>query len=91
MKFKPFGIMRNADTNKPRRKASDFSNEAYDGVELRADPNDNPVIIMHSKRTAPLKWKVVYGFSTIFFRSFAEAVEFCNSRGFELVKEQVDE
>ena len=48
------------------------------------------MIIMESKRTDPLRWKVVYGFSQVFFRSFAEAVEFCNSRGFQLVKDQVD-
>ena len=90
MKFKPIGIFKDADTRMPRPKVSDYSSDAYDAVELRSDRKENPVIIMHSKRTAPLTWKVVYGFSTIFFRSFAEAVEFCNSHGFELVKEQVE-
>ena len=50
----------------------------------------NPVIILHSKHTAPLMWKVVCGFSQMYFRSFSEAVEFCNSRGFQLVKAQVE-
>ena len=50
----------------------------------------NPVVIMRSKETDPLRWKVVYGFSRVFFRSLAEAVEFCNSRGFRLVKEQLE-
>ena len=45
---------------------------------------------MRSKETDPLRWKVVYGFSRVFFRSLAEAVEFCNSRGFRLVKEQLE-
>lgn len=90
MKFKPIGIYRNADTKMPRPKVSDFGTDVYDAVELRSDRKENPVIIMHSKRTAPLTWKVVYGFSTIFFRSFAEAVEFCNTHGFQLVKEQVE-
>lgn len=89
MKFKPIGIARGAD-RKPFPKVSDFGTDAYDAVELRTDRKENPVIIMHSKRTAPLTWKVVYGFSEIFFRSFAEAVAFCNTHGFEMVKEQVE-
>ena len=89
MKFKPIGIARGAD-RMPRPKVSDFGTDAYDAVELRSDRKENPVIIMHSKRTAPLTWKVVYGFSEIFFRSFAEAVAFCNTHGFEMVKEQVE-
>ena len=90
MKLTPIGIYRDADTKMPRLRATDFSDDVYDAVELRADSRENPVIIMHSKRTAPLTWKVVYGFSTVFFRSFAEAVEFCNTRGFQLMKEQVE-
>ena len=90
MKFKPIGIYKDADTRMPGMRASDFSDSAYDAVELRTDRKKNPVVIMHCKRDDPLRWKVVYGFSQIFFRSFAEAVEFCNSRGFQLVKEQVD-
>ena len=88
MKFKPIGIFRNAGT--PRMDAADFSDKYFDGVEVRSDRKHNPVIIMGSRRTDPLSWKVVYGFSQVFFRSFAEAVEFCNTRGFQLMKEQVD-
>ena len=88
IKLKPIGIYRNAKRKTSFGKASDYGNDKYDGVELRVDGNKRPVIIMHSKDTAPLRWKVVYGFSTVFFRSFADAVEFCNSRGFRLVKEQ---
>lgn len=89
MKLTPIGICEDAD-NKPRMKASDFSTPLYDAVELRADRKENPVIIMHCKRTDPLRWKVIYGFSQVFFRTFAEAVEFCNTRGFRLMKEQVE-
>ena len=90
MKFKPIGIYKDADTRMSGMRASDFSDSAYDAVELRTDRKKNPLVIMHSKRTAPLTWKVVYGFSEIFFRSFAEAVAFCNTHGFEMVKEQVE-
>ncbi len=90
MKLIPIGIARDGDAIPLRMRAEDFSDRIFDGVQLRSDGKKNPVIIMHCKRDDPLRWKVVYGFSQIFFRSFAEAVEFCNSRGFQLVKEQVD-
>ena len=90
MKFTPIGIYRDSKDKMPHMKASDYSTAAYDAVELRSGKKQTPVIIMHSKRTTPLMWKVVYGFSEVFFRSFAEAVEFCNSRGFKIVKEQVE-
>ena len=90
MKFWPFGILRDAGHKATPVKASDFSDKLYDGVEVRSDRKQNPVIIMRCKRTDPLSWKVVYGFSQVYFRSFAEAVEFCNTRGFRLMKEQVD-
>ena len=90
MKFTPIGIYRDSNAKVPHIKTSDYSTAAYDAVELRSGQKQDPVIIMHSKRTAPLMWKVVYGFSEVFFRSFAEAVEFCNSRGFQIVKEQVE-
>ena len=88
MRFIPISISREADSSRFMR-AEDFSNCRYDGVQQRTDREKNPVVIMPSRETAPLRWKVVYGFSQIFFRSFSEAAEFCNSRGFQLVKEQI--
>ena len=73
-KFKPFGICKDAD-QKIRTKADDFSDRLYDGVEIRSDRKQNPVVIMRCKRIDPLPWKVVYGFSQVYFRSFGEAVE----------------
>lgn len=89
MKLIPIGIYMNDDTKAPHLKASDYSTDKYDGKELRIDKHKNPVVIMHSKRTTPLTWKVVYGYSEVFFRSFADAVAFCNTRGFRLMKDQV--
>ena len=90
MKFRPLGILRDAGRKMMPMKASDFSDKLYDGVEVRSGRDENPVVIMRCKRDDPLPWKVVYGFSQVFFRTFAEAVEFCNTRGFRLMKEQVD-
>lgn len=89
MKFIPIGIMDTKDNVPVFIRASDFGNNRYDGVQLRTDKKQNPVIVMRSKTVGALPWKVAYGFSQIYFRSFREAVEFCNSRGFQIVKEQV--
>lgn len=71
-------------------RPDDFSSSRYGGIRQKSDGGEDPVVIMRSKETDPLRWKVVYGFSRVFFRSLAEAVEFCNSRGFQLVKEQLE-
>ena len=90
MKFKPFSLYSEDTAVHGFMKATDFSDKAYDGVEMRCTDKGLPVVIMHSKETAPLMWKVVYGFSQVYFRSFAEAVDFCNSRGMKIMKEQVN-
>ena len=90
MKFRPIGLYSESKTVPPCMRATDFSNDAYDGVQLRTARNGMPVIIMHSRKTAPLMWKVAYGYSQVFFRTFAEAVDFCNSRGMEIIKEQME-
>ena len=91
MKFRPIGIAPGMGEMPCIMKASDFSNDLYEGVQLRKAQNGTPVIIMHCKRDDPMRWKVVYGFSTIFFNTFADAVAFCNSRGMEIMKGQVEE
>lgn len=89
MKLRPMGIAPGKEKKPYMRKASDYDDDLYDGVQLRSTKAGAPVIIMHCKRDDPLRWKVVYGYSSIFFRSFAEAVEFCNSRGMKIIKEQM--
>ena len=90
MKLIPIGITPEKKNVLHGVKASDFSNKLYDGVQLRCTDKGTPVIIMHCKRDDPMRWKVVYGFSTVFFKTFADAVDFCNSRGMEIMKEQVE-
>ena len=89
MRFVPIGVTRDTDAT-AYMKPEDFSNKRYDGDQLKTGRQENLVVIMRSKETDPLRWKVVYGYSHVFFRSLAEAVEFCNSQGFRLVKEQLE-
>ena len=90
MKFRPIGIATKKGELPPCMKASDFSNHLYDGIQLRKTENGLPVVIMRCKRNDPLPWKVVYGFSSVFFKDFESAAAFCNSRGMEIMKEQVE-
>lgn len=66
-------------------KADDFSNDHYDGVQLRRGRNNGMVLIMHSNRKNPFNWMVAYGFSTVFFPTFKDAVEFCQDHGMKLI------
>ena len=66
---------------------TDFSDRLYDGVQLRQDKKERPVVIMHSKRTSPMEWKVAFGCSEIFFNTLDEAVAYCEKHGMSLLKE----
>ena len=90
MRLKAIGIYDEKRDALRFMKASDYSDRDYDGIQLRKWKDNMPVLISRSKKTAPLMWRVSYGFSQIFFRTFEEAVEFCSSRGMEMVKGQVE-
>ena len=89
VKLKAFGIASKDRNVSAFMNTADYSDKNYDCVELRATKNNHPVLIMQSKKTAPLMWKVCFGFSQVYFRSFAEAVDFCNSRGMKIMKGQI--
>ena len=90
MKLKPIGICDDDGNALCLMKASDFSDGNYEGIQLRRAKDGMTVIITKSRKTAPLMWRVVYGFSEVYFRTFSDAVEFCNSRGMEIMKGQVE-
>lgn len=91
MKLIPIGLCdEDGSARNSHLKAEHFSNDLYEGIQLRQSKKGTPVIISKSKRDDPLKWRVAYGFSQVYFRTFDEAVEFCNSRGMEIMKGQVE-
>lgn len=90
MKLKAIGIYEDDKDSLRFMNASDFSDKNYEGIQLRQFRKGMPVIISKSRKTTPLEWKVSYGFSQIFFRTFDEAIEFCDSKGMEIVKGQVE-
>ena len=85
MKYVPIGIAPKKDFL-DAMNAADFSDEHYDGIQLRQGDRNKAVLIMHSKTSAPMEWKVVYGFSSVFFDTLDDAVAFCEEHGMKLLK-----
>lgn len=87
MRFIPIGI---ADSRcmDGFLNPSDYSDRFYDDIQIRKSPKNNLVLIMRSKETSPMDWKVVYGFSSVFFHTFEEAADFCSRRGMKAVKRE---
>lgn len=85
MKYVPIGIAPEKDFL-DAMNAADFSDEHFEGVQLRQKDRDKAVLIMHSKTSAPMEWKVVYGFSSVFFDTLDDAVAFCEEHGMKLLK-----
>ena len=86
MRLIPIGIAFRGDMTS-RMSPTDYSDDRYEGVQLRKAGNNDTVLIMHSKRDTPLKWKVVHGLSTVFFGTLVEAVAYCEKRRMKLIRE----
>lgn len=65
---------------------SDFSDDHYDGMLLYRRRDNKPVVLFISKNAEPARWKVVDGASEFYFRSYAEASNFCQMRGYIFMK-----
>ena len=65
---------------------SDFSDDYYDGMSVYRRKDMKPVVLFMSKNAEPARWKVVDGASEFYFRSYAEASNFCQMRGYIFMK-----
>lgn len=65
---------------------SDFSDDYYDGMSLYRRKDMKPVVLFMSRNADPARWKVVDGASEFYFRSYAEASNFCQMRGYIFMK-----
>ena len=65
---------------------SDFSDDYYDGMSLYRRKDMKPVLLFMSRNAEPARWKVVDGASEFYFRSYAEATNFCQMRGYIFMK-----
>jgi hypothetical protein len=65
---------------------SDFGDDLYDGVSLYRRKDMKPVVLFVSKNVEPVRWKVLDGASEFYFRSYTEATNFCQMRGYTFMK-----
>ena len=64
-----------------------FSGNGYKCEFLLQNKKGQLVSISHNE--AQNVWRVAYGFSTMYFDSYAKAMEYCNGRFFNLDGKQV--
>lgn len=75
--------MMNAESEITKQSStSDFSDDRYDGMSLYRRKDMKPVVLFMSKNAEPARWKVVDGASEFYFRSYTEATDFCQMRGY---------
>lgn len=63
----------------------DFSDDRYDGMVLYCRKDNKPVVLSVSNGADPIRWRVLDGVSDFYFRSYAEATDFCKLRGYIFV------
>lgn len=59
---------------------SAFSHKGYECKAVMKDRKGKPVAILQSTNPELPIWKVMYGYSTVFFGTYDEALAFCTGR-----------
>lgn len=70
-------------TEMPKFSNSDkemFSQKGYECKAVMRDRKGRPVAVLKSTDKDLPVWKVQYGFSTVVFKTYEEAIAFCNGR-----------
>lgn len=67
-------------------KPSDLSNAAYDCHIITETLKGEPVLILKRKTDSPMNWCVMQNFSTYFFFTRKEAIDFCENHGCSIPK-----
>lgn len=84
--FKIIGMVDAESKITKQSSPSDFDDDLYDGVSLYRRKDKKPVVLFVSKTAEPARWKVLDGASEFYFRSFKEATNFCQMRGYIFMK-----
>ena len=88
MKNKIYGMVLGKGTLPPGMRASDFSDKCYNGVQLRQAPRNGMAVVMRSNSADPLVWRILYGAVDLHFRSYKEAMDYCNSHNLTLLQQE---
>ena len=84
--FRIIGMMDAESEITKQSSPSDFGDDLYDGISLYRRKDMKPVVLLVSKNAEPARWKVLDGASEFYFRSYAEASNFCQMRGYIFMK-----
>lgn len=84
--FKIIGMVDAESKITKQSSPSDFGDDLYDGVSLYRRKDKKPVVLFVSKTAEPARWKVLDRASEFYFRSFKEATNFCQMRGYIFMK-----
>ena len=71
--------------------AADFSDGSYECRFLLQTMQGKPVAIMQKNDIDCDIWKVQYGFSTVFFGTYSDAMNFCRDRFCDLSGKKLSE
>ena len=64
-----------------------FSNRAYEGIHVYNDKRGGAAILQRRDQISPMPWCLFSGIcSTVFFRTYKEAQDYCKQRGYKLVR-----
>ena len=69
-----------------RLRPEELSNEKYDCRIIMETLRGEPVLIMSRKAYSTMNWCVMKGFSTCFFATRREAIDFCETHGYGIPK-----
>ena len=84
--FKIIGMMDAESEITKQSSPLDFSDDLYDSVSLYRRKDMKPVVLFVSKTAEPALWKILDGASEFYFRSYKEATNFCQMRGYIFMK-----
>ena len=67
-------------------EADDFTDDKYTGKILLRHPCGQPAVLMQSKEIVPCPWRLVYGATTLYFKTRKEALGYCHEHYYSYVK-----
>lgn len=63
-------------------KSSSLANKKYNFFCQLQDRHFQPVFIFQSKEASPCNWRICFGWTSLHFKTYQEAMEYCKNHGF---------
>ncbi len=66
--------------------ADDFTDDKYTGRTLMRHPGGMMAVLMQSKEIVPYPWRIVYGFTALYFKTRKEALDYCHEHYYSYIR-----